>query len=305
MAWPATNASGCGGALPTLLRTLTLAARGHQRLPPEVSPEEELSVHRRSSVFATRSWPAGSSTCPSAAGSSSASTTATRCARGTSRGARWRSAPGSARTSATRSSAARSTTRSSYCEELADSLGATLPERHDDRRRLPDSGSRSTTGSSTECSRSTSSSISRTSRRRSTRSRACSRPDGRFVAVIPAKGAGSTSLARRFTSKRLFEREFGRDYDWFIRSEHINLPWEIERRAREAVPRRRGPLLPVSDPVGQRQPDHRAHDAPAHLRLTPTTGRGRPGRCGAGCRRPSRGDRRRARAAPPTDPTAR
>jgi hypothetical protein len=27
--------------------------------------------------------------------------------------------------------------------------------------------------------------------------------------------------------KRLFEREFGRDYDWFIRSEHINLPWEI------------------------------------------------------------------------------
>jgi SAM-dependent methyltransferase len=54
-------------------------------------------------------------------------------------------------------------------------------------------------------------------------------PDGRFVAVIPCEGGLAYSLARRFTSKRLFEREFGRDYDWFIRFEHINLPWEIER----------------------------------------------------------------------------
>lgn len=53
-------------------------------------------------------------------------------------------------------------------------------------------------------------------------------PDGRFVAVIPCEGGIAYSLARRFTSKRLFEREFGREYDWFIRSEHINLPWEIE-----------------------------------------------------------------------------
>jgi SAM-dependent methyltransferase len=51
--------------------------------------------------------------------------------------------------------------------------------------------------------------------------------DARFVAVIPCEGGGLYSLARRFTSKRLFEREFGRDYDWFIRAEHINLPWEI------------------------------------------------------------------------------
>jgi SAM-dependent methyltransferase len=53
-------------------------------------------------------------------------------------------------------------------------------------------------------------------------------PDGRFVAVIPCEGGLLYSLARRVTSQRLFEREFGRDYDWFIRYEHINLPWEIE-----------------------------------------------------------------------------
>lgn len=52
--------------------------------------------------------------------------------------------------------------------------------------------------------------------------------NGRFVAVIPCEGGLVYSLARRFTSKRLFQREFGRDYDWFIRYEHINLPWEIE-----------------------------------------------------------------------------
>ena len=53
-------------------------------------------------------------------------------------------------------------------------------------------------------------------------------PEGRFVAVIPCEGGLAYSLARRLTSKRLFEREFGRDYDWFIRSEHINVPWEIK-----------------------------------------------------------------------------
>ena len=69
--------------------------------------------------------------------------------------------------------------------------------------------------------------ISRTSRRHSRRSARLLAPDARFVAVIPCEGGGLYSLARRFTSKRLFEREFRRDYDWFIRSEHINLPWEI------------------------------------------------------------------------------
>jgi SAM-dependent methyltransferase len=63
-------------------------------------------------------------------------------------------------------------------------------------------------------------------------------PDGRFVTVIPCEGGLVYSLARRITSQRLFEHEFGRDYDWFIRYEHINMPWEIaselEKRFRVA-----------------------------------------------------------------------
>src|SRR4029079_4077243 len=70
-------------------------------------------------------------------------------------------------------------------------------------------------------------------------------PDARFVAVIPCEGGVLYSLARRFTSKRLFEREFGRDYDCFIRSEHINLPWEIKgglEKRFEGVDTRTSPL---------------------------------------------------------------
>lgn len=51
--------------------------------------------------------------------------------------------------------------------------------------------------------------------------------DGRFVAVIPCEGGAVYSLARRVSAQRLFEREFGMSYDWFVRSEHVNVPWEI------------------------------------------------------------------------------
>ncbi len=51
--------------------------------------------------------------------------------------------------------------------------------------------------------------------------------DGRFVAVIPCEGGQAYSLARRVSAQRVFEREFGMSYDWLIRSEHLNVPWEI------------------------------------------------------------------------------
>jgi SAM-dependent methyltransferase len=53
------------------------------------------------------------------------------------------------------------------------------------------------------------------------------RPDGRLVAVIPCEGGLAYSLARRISAQRIFERRYGTSYEWFIRSEHINLPGEI------------------------------------------------------------------------------
>ena len=53
-------------------------------------------------------------------------------------------------------------------------------------------------------------------------------PTGRFHAVIPCEGGLAYSLARRISAQRVFEKEFGMSYEWLIRSEHVNVPWEIE-----------------------------------------------------------------------------
>jgi SAM-dependent methyltransferase len=66
-------------------------------------------------------------------------------------------------------------------------------------------------------------------------------PSGHFVAVIPCEGGLAYSLARRVSAQRLFEREYGMSYEWFIRSEHVNVPWEIvsELRKRFRIERTR------------------------------------------------------------------
>jgi SAM-dependent methyltransferase len=51
--------------------------------------------------------------------------------------------------------------------------------------------------------------------------------DGRFLAVIPCEGGLAYSLARRISAQRVFEKRYGMSYDWFVASEHINLPDEI------------------------------------------------------------------------------
>jgi len=53
------------------------------------------------------------------------------------------------------------------------------------------------------------------------------RPAGTFVAVIPCEGGLAYTLARRISAQRIFERRYGMSYDWFVRSEHINVPSEI------------------------------------------------------------------------------
>jgi len=52
-------------------------------------------------------------------------------------------------------------------------------------------------------------------------------PTGTLAVVIPCEGGLAYSLAREISAKRVFEREFGTSYEWLIRSEHVNVPWEI------------------------------------------------------------------------------
>lgn len=54
------------------------------------------------------------------------------------------------------------------------------------------------------------------------------RPNGQFVAVIPCEGGLLYSFARRISSQRLFEKKYRMPYDWWIKSEHLNEPREIE-----------------------------------------------------------------------------
>jgi SAM-dependent methyltransferase len=53
-------------------------------------------------------------------------------------------------------------------------------------------------------------------------------PTGELMAVIPCEGGLAYSVARRISARRVFEREFAMSYDWLIRSEHVNVPWEIQ-----------------------------------------------------------------------------
>jgi len=51
--------------------------------------------------------------------------------------------------------------------------------------------------------------------------------DGRLVVVIPCEGGLAYGLARRISAQRIFERRYNVSYDWFVKSEHINIPREI------------------------------------------------------------------------------
>jgi SAM-dependent methyltransferase len=53
------------------------------------------------------------------------------------------------------------------------------------------------------------------------------RPGGDFCVVIPCEGGVAYGLGRRVTSKRLFEKRYGVNYDPFIRAEHVSTPREI------------------------------------------------------------------------------
>jgi len=54
------------------------------------------------------------------------------------------------------------------------------------------------------------------------------KPTGEFCVVIPCEGGWAYSLARRLSAQRLFKKLYGgMEYDWFVKSEHINVPHEI------------------------------------------------------------------------------
>ena len=51
--------------------------------------------------------------------------------------------------------------------------------------------------------------------------------NGLFQVVIPCEGSIAYSFARKISAERIFKKKYKMDYNWFIKSEHINKPDEI------------------------------------------------------------------------------
>lgn len=51
--------------------------------------------------------------------------------------------------------------------------------------------------------------------------------DGVAHIVIPCEGSLAYSICRKISAERLFHKLYHMDYSWFIKTEHINLPYEI------------------------------------------------------------------------------
>lgn len=52
-------------------------------------------------------------------------------------------------------------------------------------------------------------------------------PTGQFSVVIPCEGGIGYTLARNVSARPIFEKRYKQSYDWFVASEHVNLPNEI------------------------------------------------------------------------------
>jgi ubiquinone/menaquinone biosynthesis C-methylase UbiE len=52
-------------------------------------------------------------------------------------------------------------------------------------------------------------------------------PDGLLSVVIPCEGGVATKIARNLSARPHFEKLYNQSYDWFIKSQHINMPDEI------------------------------------------------------------------------------
>ena len=64
-------------------------------------------------------------------------------------------------------------------------------------------------------------------------------------AIVAALGY---ALGRRLTSQRLFEKRYGSSYDWYIKSEHFNVPAEITAELDKRFERRHAHWYPLRVP---------------------------------------------------------
>ena len=57
--------------------------------------------------------------------------------------------------------------------------------------------------------------------------RVCNKNGGVISVVLPCEGGLAYTLARKISSERMFKKKYGIDYDWYMKSEHINTVDEV------------------------------------------------------------------------------
>jgi len=75
-------------------------------------------------------------------------------------------------------------------------------------------------------------------------------PDhGKFIAIIPCEGGLALKCGRCLTTKKVFEKRYNQKYDWFIESEHINMPEEIISELKKQFKVEKMEYYPLKIPV--------------------------------------------------------
>ncbi len=76
-----------------------------------------------------------------------------------------------------------------------------------------------------------------------------STPDATVSVVIPCEGSVATTIARRLSAQRLYEKRYHQPYHLFIRREHLNLPDEIVEELTPFFEIRHRSFFPVPLPI--------------------------------------------------------
>lgn len=76
-------------------------------------------------------------------------------------------------------------------------------------------------------------------------------PNGQFIVLMPCDPGFSYTLARNISARRIFEKRYNTNYDWFVACEHINHHQEIQTELFKRFDLNHRQFFPFGVPVVQ------------------------------------------------------
>jgi SAM-dependent methyltransferase len=75
------------------------------------------------------------------------------------------------------------------------------------------------------------------------------KPGGTFTVVIPCEGGLGYTIGRNLSTRRIFERKFGKNYDWMIAYDHVNTAREVLGELKDRFKSLRTAYFPLKVPM--------------------------------------------------------